>query len=79
MTDINAAGLEIIAQQGLERFIIVPKGVGPETRQAQILDLDGGFLSRPLYLQSILARGPWEPYNSSQDLLPDLLERVRPL
>ena len=44
--------------------------------KARVLSLDTGIFYPPAPLQSILARGYWEPYTASADTLAALIEQV---
>jgi hypothetical protein len=68
--------MKIIAYQGTKRYLLE---VGLDHRglpMGRVLDLGQGKLFPPFNIHSILARGYWEEYTGSQDILDDLLSRV---
>jgi hypothetical protein len=46
-------------------------------KQAQVLDLTQQRLFPPFNLDSLAARGYWEPFTEDQSLLPSLLAQVK--
>jgi len=64
--------MEIIAKRGETSYLLETSlGMG------RVLDLEQKVLFPELNIQSILARGYWEPYTGSQDELANLLSQVR--
>ena len=43
---------------------------------ARVLNLDTGIYYKPLLLQSILARGYWKPYSTSEEALLAMIDQV---
>jgi len=64
--------MEIVAKRGETSYLLetVP-GMG------RVLDLEQKVLFPEFNIQSILARGYWEPFAGSQDELSNLLSQVR--
>jgi hypothetical protein len=62
---------KIVAQQGMQRFL-----VQTSESMARVLDTDQGRYFPETLMQSVLARGYWQPYSGKQKL-DDLLTKVR--
>lgn len=63
---------KIVAQNGPDTFLVDVGG-----GKGRILDRGQGVYFAPWNIESILARGYWEPYQGSQDVLVNLLADVR--
>lgn len=68
--------MKIIGTQGPGRYLIDVEQPRGDLAIGRILDLDRGAFYPPILVESILARGYWEPYDGPQDVLPELLKRV---
>jgi hypothetical protein len=62
---------EVIAQQGVERFLLLYKD-----EQARILDIRDSVIWPPMHVQSILGRGYWEDYIGNLDVV-SLIKNAR--
>lgn len=62
----------IIATQGSEAYLIEM-----EKNRGRVLDLNQGILFPEFNIHSIIARGGWEEFTGSQDILPDLIAKVK--
>jgi hypothetical protein len=63
--------MKIVAQND-DRFLL---DVGND--QGQVLDREEGLLFPPMYLESIVARGYWEPYEGDQAVLTEWLKDIQ--
>lgn len=68
--------MKISGTQGTGRYLIDVEQPRGDLAVGRILDLDRGAFYPPILVESILARGYWEPYDGPQGILPGLLKRV---
>lgn len=67
-----------VSQSGAGRYLLAVSGTpGKEDCIGRVLDLAQGILFPDFPFDSILARGYWVDYKGSQDLLAELLPKVR--
>ena len=66
----------IIGTQGPGRYLVDIEEERDGLGLGRVLDLDQGLLFPPWPIGSIVARGYWQEYAGSQDVLPGLLRQV---
>lgn len=68
--------MKIIGTQGPGRYLVDIEQPRGDLAVGRILDANSGEFFPPILVESIVARGYWEPYDGPQDILPGLLKRV---
>lgn len=65
---------KVVAQRGEHTFLVVDS---ENENMGQVLDLEQGVLFRPMYVESLIARGYWEDCKKTDKELAEMLKRVK--